>query len=352
MAPTQEVRFARVPSGTRIAWARTGKGPPLVRAAHWMTHVEHDLRSAIWRPWIERLGRDVTLLRYDARSCGLSGRDDAPLSLETSREELEAVVDAAGLGRFALLGISAGAATAVAYAAAHPERVSHLVILGGFARGLLRRNPSAATVEYHQALVRMMELGWGRGNPAVQQFFTTTMVPGATPEQAIALTEQQRIACDGARAAATLRMAAGIDVQELLPAVKAPTFVVHADADGLVPVEAGRELAALIPGARFETLTTRNHIPLVGDPAFERFCDIVAAFVAEKGQPPAFAATPRERELLAAVARGLDNLQIAAHLGLAEKTVRNALSKLYARLGVEGRPQAIVRARELGFGRE
>ncbi|MCZ7683718.1 MAG: alpha/beta hydrolase [Sandaracinaceae bacterium] len=165
MALTQEVRFARVPSGTRIAWARTGKGPPLVRAAHWMTHVEHDLRSAIWRPWIERLGRDVTLFRYDARGCGLSGRDEAPLSLESSREELEAVVDAAKLGRFALLGISTGAATAVAYAAAHPERVSHLVILGGFARGLLRRNPSAATVEYYEALLRVMELGWGAATP-------------------------------------------------------------------------------------------------------------------------------------------------------------------------------------------
>lgn len=352
MAFSQEVRFATLASGTRIAWARSGHGPPLVRAAHWMTHVEHDARSVIWRPWLERVGREVTFHRYDARGCGLSGRDDAPLTLEGSVEELAAVVDAAGLERFALLGISAGAAAAVAYAASHPDRVTHLMILGGFARGLLRREISAKTVEYQESLMRVMELGWGLGNPAVQQFFSTVMVPAATPEQAAALTEQQRVACDGARAAATLRYAATVDVTGLTAGLKVPTFVMHAEGDGLVPIEAGRQLAAGISGARFETLATRNHIPLAGDPAFERFCEVLAAFVGQKEPAPPFAATPRERELLAAVAQGLDNLQIAAHLGIAEKTVRNALSKLYERLGVEGRPQAIVRARELGFGRE
>src|SRR5262249_3519246 len=150
----QEVRFASVPSRTRIAWARTGHGPPLVRAAHWMTNVEHDLRSAVWRPFIERLGRDGTLYRHDARGCGLSGKDDGPVTQPGAVEELEAVVQAAKLERFALLGISAGSATAIAYAAAHPERVSQLVLLGGFARGLLRSNPSAKAVEYHNAVLR------------------------------------------------------------------------------------------------------------------------------------------------------------------------------------------------------
>ncbi|MFI5309121.1 MAG: alpha/beta fold hydrolase [Polyangiales bacterium] len=352
MALTQELRFTHVASGTRIAWARTGKGPALVRAAHWMTHVEHDLRSAIWRPWLERLGRDVTLIRYDARGCGLSAKDETKPTPEAAVEELSAVVDAAGLERFALLGISAGSATAITYAAAHPERVSRLVILGGFGCGLMARAPSARAVEYRDALLRVMEMGWGRDNPAVQQFFTTSMVPDATPDQAAALNEQQRVACDGARAAATLRAADQSDVRPLLPALRVETFVVHAEGDAMVPVDYGRELAAAIPGARFESLATRNHVPLAGEPAFERFCEIIADFVAEKPAPAGFDGTPRERELLLAVAQGLDNLQIAARLGIAEKTVRNALSRLYARLGVEGRPQAIVRARELGFGRE
>jgi pimeloyl-ACP methyl ester carboxylesterase/DNA-binding CsgD family transcriptional regulator len=351
-SPSQEVRFASVPSGTRIAWARSGQGPALVRAAHWMTNVEHDLRSAVWHPFIERLGRDVALYRYDARGCGLSGKDDAPVTPAEALEELEAVVQAAGLERFALLGISTGAATAIAYAATHPERVTHLVILGGFARGLLRRTPSAKAVEYHHALLRLMEIGWGSGNPAVQQFFTTTMVPSATVDQAAALTEQQRVACDGARAAATLRLAAEVDVREHLPKLTMPVFVLHAEEDAMVPVELGRELAASIPNARFETLPTRNHVPLAGDPAFERFCEAVGTFVGARPATAPFDATPRERELLHAVAQGLDNLQIAAHLGIAEKTVRNALSKLYEKLGVEGRPQAIVRARDLGFGRD
>src|SRR5262249_7911663 len=158
-------RFASVASGTRIAWARSGQGPPLVRAAHWITNVEHDVRSAVWRPLLERLGRELTLYRYDARGCGLSGQDDAPLTREGTLEELAAVGQAAALDRFALLGISAGSATAIAYAAAHPERVTHLVLLGAFARGLLRRTPSAKAVEYHHALLRLMEIGWGSGNP-------------------------------------------------------------------------------------------------------------------------------------------------------------------------------------------
>jgi pimeloyl-ACP methyl ester carboxylesterase len=343
----QEVRFARVASGARIAWARTGNGPTLVRAAHWMTHVEHDLRSVVWRPWLERLSRNLTLVRYDARGCGLSGKDAQAANLEAAIEELEAVIDDAGLERFALLGVSAGSATSIAYAARHPDRVSHLVILGGLALGLLHRSPSEKAVAYHDALIRIIELGWGKHHAAVQHFFTTAMIPDATPAQAAALNEQQARSCDGARAAAIVRAGATVDVREQLGAIRAPTLVLHAEGDAMVPAELGRELSASIRGARFETLPTRNHVPLAGEDAFERFCDAVTAFIAPGAR---IAMTSRERELLEAVARGFDNLQIAAHLGVAEKTVRNALSKLYARLGVDGRPQAIVRARELGFG--
>lgn len=348
--PNPEIRFAHVASGARIAWARSGRGPPLLRAAHWMTHVERDRDSPIWRPWLERLGRSVQMVSYDERGCGLSGPDDTPLGLEAAVEELEAVADAAGLAQTALLGLSGSAGPAIAFAARHPQRVTQLVLLGGYTCGLLHRSPTPETLAFHEAVVRLVEFGWGQRDSPVQQFFTATMIPDATPDQVRALNEQQRLSCDGRRAAAIVRARVALDVRHLLPLVRCPTLVLHAEGDAAVKVELGRELAAGIAGARFETLATRNHIPLAGEPAFERFCDAVAAFV----QAPQAAAlpgiTPRERDLLELVARGLDNLQIAAHLGLADKTVRNALSRLYTRLGVEGRSQAVVRARDLGFG--
>ena len=363
-----EIRFTQVGSGARIAWARNGRGPVLVRVAHWMTHVEHDLRSPVWRPWLERLGRGLEVVRYDERGCGLSGSDDVPLGLEAATEELAAVVAAVvattaatRLGtsvvntsapRVALLGQSGAAAPAIAYAVQHPERVSHLVLLGGYLAGLLHLQPSAEALAFHEASLRLVELGWGRNDPAVQQFFTTRFIPDASLDEARALNEQQRLSCGPARAAQIMQARTALDVRALAPQVQCPTLVLHAEGDQIVPVARGRDLAAAIPHARFVTLPTRNHIPLASDAGFELFCRSVTEFVRPDvradGSAPAL--TPRERELAALVAQGLDNLQIAAHLGVADKTVRNALSTLYAKLQVEGRPQAVVRARELGLG--
>ena len=169
----------------------------------------------------------------------------------------------------------------------------------------------------------------------------------ASPAEAAALNEQQRLSCDGRRAAAILRARVALDVRALLPQLRVPTLVLHSVGDAVVPVELGREMAAAIPGACFETLPSRNHYPLAGEPSFERFCELVTAFVAAAPARPQL--TPREQALAALVAQGLDNLQIAAHLGLAEKTVRNALSLLYRKLSVEGRPQAVARTRDLGY---
>lgn len=349
-ATAQQIRFTQVASGARIAWASSGRGPPLLRAAHWMTHVERDSESPIWQPWLQRLGRSVQCISYDERGCGLSGSDDTPLGLEAAVEELVAVADAAGLAKTAVLGLSGSAAPAIAFAARYPQRVTHLVLLGAYACGMLHRAPSAEALAYHEAVVRLVELGWGKPGSAVQQFFTATLIPDATAAQKAALNEQQRLSCDGKRAAAILRARVALDVRPLLSQVRCPTLVLHAAGDATVAVESGREVAAGIPGARFETLATRNHIPLPGEPAFERFCDAVAGHVREHATAGAPTLTPRERALIELVARGLDNLQIAAHLGLSDKTVRNAMSLLYVRLGVEGRPQAVVRARELGFG--
>lgn len=347
----QELRFSHLTSGARIAWARSGRGPALVRAGHWMTHLEYDAISAMFRPWLERLGQSFTFYRYDERGCGLSGRDDVAPGLESSVEEIATVVQATGLPRVALLGISGGAAPAIAYAARHPARVSHLVLLGGYSHGLLCRQLSAEQRAYLQAQAQLIELGWGVRDAPVQQFFTSTMIPDGAPEQVAALNEQQRRSCDAARAASLFRSRLTLDVRSEISGVQCPTLVLHAEGDAAVGIEQGRELAAAIPDARFESLRTRNHVPLAGEPAFERFCDAMTEFIGTAGATAddGRAFTPRERELLTLVARGCDNLQIAAQLGLAEKTVRNGLSSLYTRLGVEGRSHAVVRARELGF---
>ena len=347
----QELRFARVCSGARIAWARTGRAdaPTLVRVAHWLTHVEHDLRSPLWRPWIERLSRSFRLVRYDERGCGLSEADDRALDLDSAVEELSSVIDAHGEPRVALLGVSGATPAAIAYAARHPERVSHLVLLGGYLSGALTRCSTSEERAYLEAQWRLVETGWSRDDPAVRAFFSSRFVPDAPPEVRDSLNEQQRRSCDGARAAASMRGRARLDVRALAPTLTVPTLVLHCQGDRACPVTLGHEIAAAIPGARFESLASTNHVPLGNEPAFERFCEAVAGFVVGGGRPPRL--TPRERELAALVGQGLDNAQIAARLGLADKTVRNALSALYAKLGVEGRARAVLRARELGLRR-
>lgn len=344
-----EVRFTQVASGARIAWARSGRlgGPVLIRTGHWLTHVEFDLRSPLWRPLIERLGRQLELVRYDERGCGLSGADTVPLSLGTGVEELSVVAQARGAERFALLGISGGVGPAVAYAAQHPQRVSHLVLMGGCTHGLLHRQVPPDVLAFHEAQLRMIELGWGRKDPGVQQLFTSRFMPAASAEHIASCNEHQRMSCDGNRAAAIVRARAATDVRAWAAAVRVPTLVLHSEGDLAMPLALGHELAAAIPGARFEALQSRNHIPLLQEPAFERLCEAITSFVTEAPKAPAL--TPAERALAALVAQGLDNLQITAHLGLADKTVRNRLSALYAKLGVEGRAMAVVKARELGL---
>lgn len=268
-----------------------------------------------------------------------------PLGLDASVEELEAVTQAHGAKSFALLGISGGAAAAVAYAARHPERVSHLVLLAGSTHGLLHRKPSPAALAFHETQLRLIELGWGRADPGVQHMFTSRFMPDGNAEQIASLNEHQRLSCDGMRAAAILRARAGLDVRQLARALNVPTLVMHCEGDVSVPLALGHELAASIPGARFEILRSRNHIPPLQEPAFERLCELITGFVAHTPLAPPL--TPRERELAGLVGQGLDNLQIATRLGLADKTVRNMLSALYAKLGVEGRAMAVVKARDM-----
>jgi pimeloyl-ACP methyl ester carboxylesterase/DNA-binding CsgD family transcriptional regulator len=352
----QAIRFCTSFDGTRIAYAATGQGPPLVKAPHWLTHLEYEYASPIWRPWIGDLAAEHRLLRMDARACGLSDWDVADLSFEAYVRDLEAVVDAAAFTEpFALFGHSQGAATAIAYAARHPERVSRLVILSGYARGVRHRGLAPERLAEYQAQVQLVEAGWGREDASYRQMFSMQFLPGATLEQISSMSELQRAASSPANATRIIRSFHEIDVSREAPKVRCPTLVLHSRRDLRVPFEEGRLVATLIPDATFVPLETDNHVLLPQDPAYARFFSELRAFLpraAGSDARRAFATlTPREAEILDGVARGLDNARIASDLGLSEKTVRNNVTRIFDKLGVASRAQAIVLARDSGLGR-
>jgi pimeloyl-ACP methyl ester carboxylesterase/DNA-binding CsgD family transcriptional regulator len=353
----QRIRLCTAADGVRIAYAESGQGPPLVKTANWLTHLEYDWNSPVWRHWLTELSTGMTLVRYDERGCGLSDWEVPEISFEAWIRDLEAVVDAEGLERFPLLGLSQGAAVAVAYAVRHPERVSGLVLYGGYARGRLRRDPGPAARAEIETLRNLISLGWGRENPAFRQVFATMLLPEASREQMRWLTELQRVSTSVENALEIERTTYDIDVSELARQVTAPTLVLHARDDVMMPFSEGRELAALIPGARFVPLDSRNHVLLEDEPAWPRLLELVRGFLGvdepnagrEDGRFPQL--TERETEVLEAVARGLSNDEIAGRLCISPKTVRNHITRIFRKLHVERRAQAIVLARERGLGR-
>ena len=290
MAPRQQLGFCTAPDGTRIAIASVGSGPPLLRAAHWLSHVEHDLASPVWRPWLLELSRRHTYVRYDLRGCGLSDHEVADFSLDAWVGDLEAVVARLGLRRFALFGMSQGGAVAIAYAVRHPEKVSHLVLAGAYARGALRRAASEAERLESHTLLNLARVGWGRDNPAFRQVFTNLFIPDGTPEQHQWWSELERLTVSPENAARTLEAFYNVDVSALAAQVRAPTLVMHSRGDARVPFDEGRQLAALIPGARFVPLESRNHVLLESEPAWPVFMAELRDFL---GPAPAAAAPVR-----------------------------------------------------------
>jgi pimeloyl-ACP methyl ester carboxylesterase/DNA-binding CsgD family transcriptional regulator len=352
--PKQSIRFCTSSDGARIAYSTMGKGFPLVRAAHFLTHLEFELQSPVWAPWLAEFSRSNTYVRYDQRGCGLSDREVAEISFEANVADLEAVVDAAGLERFALFGISQGAAISIAYAARHPDRVTQIVIYGGYARGFAKRNPTPEQVREARALLELVDLGWGRDNPAYRQMFTSQFIPDSTREQAAWFNELERMSTTPACAVRIITSWGQIDVTDLARQVRCPTLILHARNDPRSPFEEGRQLAGLVPEARFMPVESRNHVPLEGEPALARlFAELREFLRKDDGVAASEGAfldlTPREREVLELLAHGLDNMQIAARLGLSEKTVRNNITPILDKLEVETRSQAIVRARQAGF---
>ena len=275
----QHIRFCTTADGVHVAYATIGEGPPLVKAANWLSHLEFDWRSPVWRHWTEELSRDHMFVKYDERGSGLSDWDVADFSFESWVGDLESVIDAVGLARVPLLGISQGGAVAISYAVRHPERVSHLILYGCYAQGWGRRAGAEANIEERDALITLTRHGWGRDNPSYRQVFTSTFMPEATPEQAHWFNDLQRISTSAENAARLMQVTRDIDVTDLLPQVQTPTLVLHARGDERSPFDQGRLLAASIPSARFVPLDSRNHILLEHEPAWRAFLGEVRRFL-------------------------------------------------------------------------
>ena len=351
--PRQRVRYLRTADGVRLAWAEIGTGPVLIKAANWLSHLEYELESPVWGHWYRFFGDHFRFLRWDERGCGLTDRDVEELSFERWLADVDDVVSAAEVEEpFTLLGISSGAAICVAYAARHPERVSRLILYGGYSRGWAKRTDSQGERQYH-AILELMRVGWGKENPVFRQVFTSRFIPGASEAQIGWYNELCRRTSTGEMAARLLEARSTIDVSDLLGSVKAPTVVIHSRDDEVCPVSEARLLATEIPGAQFVELDSRNHILLEDEPAWARFQEVVLDFAGLKapaGEDPAFAhLTSREREVLVLITEGLANADIGQRLAISEKTVRNHISNLFDKLGVWTRAQAIVFARDRGF---
>ena len=357
MTLAQEIRFCTTADAVRIAYAKIGNGPVLVSAPQWLTHLEEEIRSPAWKHWVLGLSRARTLVRSDKRGCGLSDRAVREQGVDAWVRDLEAVVEAAGLDTFPLFGSCQGGPIAVEYAARHPERVTHLVLYGTFARGRMKRAAGRQHEEEGRMWLKMVELGWGQDNPAYRQVFATRFMPEGSLEQLRSFAAMDRASTSPSTAVQLLDAFSWIDVSASAARVRCPTLVLHANQDAIVPFEEGRILAALIPGARLETLESRNHVLLEHEPAWSRLLEQLGQFIQAPAQPlperRAFAAgslTARERDILELIAEGIGNEAIAERLGVSEKTVRNHITSVFSKLQVTTRAQAIVRAREAGFG--
>lgn len=276
--PKQRIDYCETRDGVRIAYSAVGEGPPVVKAANWLNHLEFDWRSPVWRHWLHELTSGHRLIRYDERGNGLSDWKVDDFSIEALVCDLETVVDAAGLDRFPLLGISQGCAVAICYAVRHPERVTRMVLHGGYAKGWrARANPSE--IAKREAMLTLVREGWGQENPAFRQIFTSWYIPDGNLEQWRWWNDLQRISTSPENAARLMIALGNIDVTHLLPQVTTPTLVLHSRNDAAVPFSAGRELATSIPGARFMPLNSRNHLILEQEPAWPRFLEEIRSFL-------------------------------------------------------------------------
>jgi pimeloyl-ACP methyl ester carboxylesterase len=275
----QRVHFATAPDGVQIAWASIGEGPPVLKAPNWLNHLDYEWRSPVWGPVLAELARHWRLVRFDQRGNGLSDWDVKEISEPAMISDIATVADTAGLERFALLGISQGCAFSIRYAVEHPERVTSLVLLGGYLRGRLRR-PDPDQKKLYEALTMIIRDGWGSPNPVFRSFFTSSFIPDAPHEIATSFDELQRIATSPENGLRLWEMNAQVEVTELAKQVRVPTLVLHCTGDRVAPLQEGRDIARLIPGASFIELPGNNHALLAGSPAFDRFIEEATDFIA------------------------------------------------------------------------
>jgi pimeloyl-ACP methyl ester carboxylesterase/DNA-binding CsgD family transcriptional regulator len=351
----QDIRFCKAADGVELAYATSGTGPPLVMAATWLTHLEHQWRSLAWRPWLDAF-HAFRVLRHDSRGCGLSDRDNDRLSFDNWVSDLARVVDAAGLERFPVVATCWGGPVAIEYAARYPERVSHLVLYGTYARGRFRVGRPDVS-EKALLMLELTRLGWGQENHAFMQVWASTFQPGGSLDHLRSWAEQMQVATSAETAVRLLHIGWNVDVSEAARKLQCPVLVIHPERDCAVPLAEGRLLAGLIPNCRFVQLDSQNHMPMLDEPAWPRLISEIQNFLAmpddsgpQRKALPLDDLTPRERAILEGIADGLNNADIARSLGLSEKTVRNHITRVFDKLQVQHRYEAIVRARDAGLG--
>lgn len=357
----QKINFARSSGNHRIAYALSGEGPPLVRVGTWLTHLQHDWNSPIWRHWFEFFSEQHTLVRYDPRGCGLSDRDKPDVTFEGFVNDLEAVIDQLGLETFPLFGMSQGVAVAIEYAARHPERVSQLVLYSGGPIGWDDGDPESEVVQKWSALEDLIKASWGDDNPAIRSMFVSYFVPGATPEEQRDYTESARKSASREVAGQILRVIGSLNVVDRMQELTMPTQVIQVSEDGMVPPWVTEMMAESIPDAEFVSVDSKNHILRDNEPGWSHFKQAFRGFLGteEKTQvkvsSPTVTAdifgelTERESEILRRMAQGHKNAQIAETLFISEKTVRNHITNIFSKLDVNSRAEAIVLAKDNGL---
>lgn len=346
----QQVHFYQSFDGAKIAYAISGTGPPVVMMPSWLTHLEYQWRSIAWQPWLEALSSRYTLIRYDPRGCGLSDRKVDDLSFNSWVRDFGVLVDTLKLDRFSLIGICQGGAVAIAYAGRESHRISNLVLYGTYARGRNRRSTIPLEPEKAKVMLEMLQVGWGHEDHAFMRSFATQFQPEGSMEHLRSWCELQNAATSADNAVKLTRVMFDLDVQEEAARIACPTLVAHPDRDAVAPFEEGRLLAQLIPNARFLQLNSVNHFMLRDEPAWKTFIEQLYAFLPKPAAGPLAQLTLREREVLHLLARGLDNRQIGTQLDISEKTVRNHVSGIFAKLGVATRARAVATARDAGYG--
>ena len=362
--PRQEIRFCRAPDGVRIAYAVHGTGPPMVVDSCWLSHLQYDWQSPVWRHYLQEWGRSNTVIRFDERGHGLSDRDVTDHSLSSRLGDLEAVVDDAGFDRFALQAMAQGGPVAIAYVAKHPERVSRLVFYGSYS-GQQSKDPTEA--ELNDTLDSLIKVGWARPDSAFRRVFTSLMIPNATEEQHVWLDELQRVSTTAETARASRRQRLAADSSALLDELDVPTLVIHSRGDRMNSFQEARHLAAGIEGARLVALDSDNHIVLEAESAWPVYCAELRDFLAPEleaaaqesmvarradesdttGAPGSAGPgtrsaaleqlSPREVEILRLAAQGMDNDAIATAVTLSVRTVERHLSNVYAKLDLHGK---------------